>query len=152
MIHDVLYSSANCEWETPPELYAELDRQYGFTLDVAASVKNHLCERYFTKESDGLAQSWRTTGAVWCNPPYGRDIIKWARKAYYESLGGQTIVMFLPARTDTRWFHEYVYPYAEIVFLRGRQYFRIDGKMSGRAPFPSMIAIYNGRTYDTQRA
>ena len=150
MIHRALFSSANCEWETPPELFEELDRKYHFTLDVAATDANHLCERYYTRETDGLAQSWQTDGAVWCNPPYGKDIVKWVRKAYYESRGGQTIVMLIPARVDTRWFHEYVYHRAELVFLRGRLRYGTNGTPAkNSAAFPSMVVIYNGKEEKT---
>lgn len=141
---ETLFSSASMEWETPPGIFAVLNREFHFTLDVAASEKNHLCERYFTKETDGLSQSWQTDGAVWCNPPYGRDIIKWVRKAHDEAQTGQVIVMLLHARTDTRWFHEYVYPFAKLVFLRGRLKFGLNGEPGKvNAPFPSMIAVYN---------
>lgn len=85
---ETLFSSVNMEWETPPELFRRLDEQYHFTLDVAATAENALCERYYTQETDGLSQSWQTNGAVWCNPPYGRNITKWVWKAYHESRGG----------------------------------------------------------------
>ena len=85
---EVLFSSRNCEWETPPELFRELDNEFHFTLDTASSDDNCLCDKHYTPEQDGLMQSWQTDGAVWCNPPYGRDIGKWVRKAYHESLGG----------------------------------------------------------------
>jgi hypothetical protein len=85
---ETLFSSVNMEWETPPELFAELDKEFHFTLDVAATAENALCERYYTKETDGLSQSWQTDGVVWCNPPYGRSVAKWVRKAYLESMGG----------------------------------------------------------------
>ena len=78
---ETLFSSATAEWETPPEIFAEYDRKYHFALDVAATDDNALCERYYTKEIDGLSQSWKADGSVWCNPPYGHGIIKWVRKA-----------------------------------------------------------------------
>ena len=143
---ETLFSTASVEWETPPELFAELDKRYHFTLDVAATAENALCERYYTQETDGLSQPWVTVGAVWCNPPYGRDIIKWVRKAYYESRGGQTIVMLIPARVDTQWFHEYVYHKAELIFLRGRLRYGINGvPAKNLAAFPAMIVVYNGK-------
>ena len=88
MIKDTLFSSAYDEWETPRDFFSTLDREFHFTLDVASSDKNALCENHFTKEQDGLKQSWKTSGTVWCNPPYGRGIDKWMRKAYEESRGG----------------------------------------------------------------
>lgn len=142
---ETLFSSVNMEWETPPELFRRLDEQYHFTLDVAATAENALCERYYTKETDGLSQSWQTDGAVWCNPPYGKDIIKWVRKAYYESHGGQTIVMLIPARVDTKWFHDWVYHKAELRFIRGRLHYGLNGiPAKNYAAFPAMIVIYNG--------
>ena len=141
---DALFSSASVEWETPPEIFAEYDRKYHFTLDVAATKENALCSRYYTKETDGLSRPWQTDGAVWCNPPYGKDIVKWVRKAYEESRKGQTIVMLVPARTDTRWFHDFILGKAEVRFIRGRLYFKVNGVKQDRAPFPSIIVIYNG--------
>ena len=142
---DALFSSASVEWETPPELFDEYNRRFNFTLDVAATDKNALCDRYYPRDTDGLSQSWQTDGAVWCNPPYGKDIIKWVRKAYEESRRGQTIIMLIPARTDTKWFHDYVYHKADLVFLRGRLRYGVNGVPSkNSAAFPSMIVIYNG--------
>lgn len=147
MIERALYSSARMDWGTPPELFAALDREFGFTLDAAANERNAKCAKFFTPETDGLKQSWKTDGAVWCNPPYGKEIEKWVRKAFVDSGGGQTVVMLIPARTDTKWFHRWVYGKAEIRFLRGRlKYRNADGAEENRAPFPSMVVIYRGRT------
>lgn len=142
---ETLFSSANCEWETPKELFEKLDKEYYFHLDVAATNENALCERYYTQETNGLLQSWDVQiGSVWCNPPYGKDIIKWVEKAYTESFTGVPIVMLIPARTDTRWFHNFVYHKAKIVFLRGRLHYGMNGIPSRHpAAFPSMLAIYN---------
>lgn len=146
---ETLFSSRSEEWETPPGLFAELNKKYHFTLDVAATDENALCERYYTREKDGLSQSWQTEGAVWCNPPYGRDIEKWMRKAYKESRRGQTIVTLIPARTDMQWFHKYVYPYAKLVFIKGRLHYGAGGVPSkNAAAFPSMIAIFNDKEND----
>ena len=90
-------------WETPQWLFDELNEKYHFDLDVCATPKNAKCERFFTQEQDGLAQEW--TGNVWCNPPYGRQIGKWVKKAYESK--AHIVVMLLPARTDTGWFHDY---------------------------------------------
>mgnify|MGYP003507954173 FL=1 len=142
---ETLFSSANCEWETPKELFEKLDKEYYFYLDVAATNENALCERYYTQETNGLLQSWDVQiGSVWCNPPYGKDIIKLVEKAYTESFTGVPIVMLIPARTDTRWFHNFVYHKAKIVFLRGRLHYGMNGIPSQQpAAFPSMLAIYN---------
>ena len=128
-------SAVRSDWETPRELFQALDAEFHFTLDVCATEKNHKCERYFTPEQDGLSQNWG--GQVcWCNPPYGREIADWVKKATESSA---TVVMLLPARTDTKWFHDFVYGKAEVRFLRGRV--RFVGA-DAAAPFPSMIVIF----------
>lgn len=84
-------------------------------------------------------------GAVFCNPPYGREVGKWVRKAYEEAQRGATVVLLIPARTDTTYFHDYIYGRAEIRFVRGRLRFTDEeGKAYTAAPFPSMVVIYNG--------
>ena len=123
------------EWETPQYLFNELDEEFRFTLDAAASEKNHKCEKFFTKRQDGLKQDWGGH-TVWCNPPYGRAIAKWVEKATESKA---TVVMLLPARTDTKWFHEYIYGRAEIRFIKGRVRF---GNSKQNAPFPSMIVVF----------
>jgi len=138
-MNPVLFSSKKTEWETPQALFDELDREFGFTLDVCALPENAKCDLFFTPETDGLSQSWK--GHIcWMNPPYGKEIGRWVEKAYRESKqNGTTVVCLLPARTDTRWFHDYIYGKAEIRFLRGRIKF-VGAENS--APFPSMIVIY----------
>lgn len=138
---DVHFSSNSNEWETPKELFQELDQKYNFTLDPCATPENAKCAKYYTKEQDGLAHSWGGE-TVFCNPPYGREIGKWVKKCYEESRHA-TIVMLIPARTDTAYFHDYIYGKAEITFLRGRLKFERDGAPSQPAPFPSMIVEYS---------
>ena len=132
-----MFSSASDLWETPQEFFDKLNDEFHFNLDVCALPENAKCARYYTPEMDGLSQPW--TGTVWCNPPYGRKIGEWVRRGYWASLSGNTVVMLLPARTDTRWFHNYVYERAEIRYVRGR--LRFGGAKNG-APFPSMVVIY----------
>jgi site-specific DNA-methyltransferase (adenine-specific) len=101
---NVHFSSATPEWETPQALFDELSHIFGgFTLDPCATTQNAKCTRFFTREDDGLSQPW--TGKVFVNPPYGREIGKWVRKAYEESQNGALVVCLLPARVDTRWWH-----------------------------------------------
>lgn len=134
-----LFSSQRSDWETPQDLFERLDEEFHFTLDPAASEECHKCSRFFTEEQDGLLQPW-TGERVFCNPPYGRKIGDWAKKACEEAQNPDTIVvMLLPARTDTRWFHRYIYGKAEIRFLKGRLKF---GKAKNSAPFPSMVVIW----------
>ena len=135
----VMFSSRSDDWETPHELFDKLNLEFEFCLDVCANKDNAKCSNYYTKEIDGLKQPWR--GTCWCNPPYGREINKWVTKASIESKSGSTVVMLLPARTDTKWFHEYIYNKAEIRFIRGRIKF---GGHKNNAPFPSMVVIFRG--------
>lgn len=137
---DALYSSKTDEWETPQAFFDELNREFSFDLDVCATGSNAKCNRYYSLEEDGLRQPW--FGRVWCNPPYGNKIPLWLQKASDEILAtAELIVMLIPARTDTRWFHEYVYnkPGIEIRFVKGRLKF---GGAEYNAPFPSMIVIF----------
>ena len=139
---EVMFSSQTDEWETPQDFFNELDKEFHFDLDVCATSDNTKCEVYFTREADGLKQDWRLHGnCCYMNPPYGREIGKWVEKAYQESRNGIRIVCLLPARTDTKWFHKYIYHKAEIRFIRGRL------KFSGakyNAPFPCMVVIFRG--------
>lgn len=137
--HGGMFSSTTDEWATPQGFFDELDEEFHFTLDPAASEENHKCETFFTKEQNGLDRSWGGYTAF-CNPPYGREIEKWVQKAWAEhEKHGDTIVMLLPARTDTQWFHKYIYGKAEIRFVRGRLKF---GGAAWNAPFPSMVVIF----------
>lgn len=141
-----LLSSKNMCWCTPQEFFDKLNDEFNFVLDAAASDKTAKCELYYTPETDGLSQSWNCGGAVFCNPPYGREIGKWVKKAYEESKWGYPIVLLIPARTDTSYFHSYIYGKAEIRFIRGRLRFTDDnGNSADPAPFPSMIVVYNGK-------
>jgi site-specific DNA-methyltransferase (adenine-specific) len=137
--HDLsgLFSSATDEWETPQELFDNVSWIFGgLDLDVCATRANAKCARFFTKADDGLAQRWE--GKVFMNPPYGRSIPLWVRKAYEESLKGALVVCLLPARTDTRWWQDYARR-GQVWFLRGRLKF---GKAKNSAPFPSAIVIF----------
>lgn len=138
-ISEALYSSQTDMWETPQDLFDDLDREFHFDLDVCAIPENAKCKKFYTPEQDGLSQPW--DGTCWCNPPYGRDIGKWVRRALFASVGGATVVMLLPARTDTKWFHDYIYKRAEIRFVKGRLKF---GNSKNSAPFPSMIVVFRG--------
>lgn len=139
MNDNVLFSSKSNDWSTPQELFDALDKRFQFTLDVCASDKNAKVKRYFTRELDGLGQSWGGE-RCWMNPPYGREIGPWVEKARREGERGALVVGLLPARTDTAWFHEHVYRAAtEIRFLKGR--LKFEGAAAS-APFPSMIAVW----------
>ena len=131
-----LYSSATDLWSTPPATFADLDAEFHFETDVCALPENAKCARYYTPEIDGLAQEWR--GACWMNPPYGREIGHWVRKAYESARDGATVVCLVPARTDTAWWHDYAAK-GEVRFIRGRLKF---GGSKNSAPFPSAVVIF----------
>jgi phage N-6-adenine-methyltransferase len=138
---DLMFSSKTDEWETPQDLFNELNKEFDFGIDVCANESNKKCNTYFDRAKDGLKQYWFLWKSIWMNPPYGREIGKWVEKAYETSLKGSTVVCLLPARTDTRWFHQYILGKAEIRFIKGRLKF---GGSKNSAPFPSMIVIYKG--------
>lgn len=133
-----MMSSETPEWATPQKLFDELDAEFQFTLDPCSTHENAKCELHYTKEDDGLSKNWGGQ-RVFCNPPYGRELSKWVKKCYDESHNGAFVVMLIPSRTDTAWFHDYIYGKAEIRFIRGRIKF---GDSRINAPFPSMVVIY----------
>ena len=139
-MNKVLFSSNSDEWSTPQNIYSSLNTEFGFNLDPCATNENHKCERYFTKEQNGLLQNWGGY-TVFCNPPYS-CIAKWVEKAYREAQqDNTTVVLLIPARTDTRYFHDFIMHRSEIRFIRERL------KFSGHensAPFPSMVVIFRG--------
>ena len=137
---------------TDPQFFAKLDEEFGFTLDVAASRENAKCERFFTKEDNGLAQSWAGE-RVWCNPPFS-NILPWVEKAWAEAGTAQAIVMLVPAnRTEQRWWQDFVEPYRDrpgtsltVQFLRGRMRFVNAGKEgigpNERPPFGCCLLMW----------
>lgn len=140
---EVHYSSKSNEWATPQKLFDELNEEFNFTLDPCATDENAKCNKHFTIEDDGLSKDW-SKDVVFMNPPYGREIKKWIKKAYEESLNGATVVCLIPARTDTTYWHDFIFDKADdIRFLRGRLKF---GNSKNSAPFPSAIVLYRGLT------
>lgn len=139
MITKGMLTSKRNNWETPQKLFDELNKEFNFTIDAAADAENRKCERYYTKQENALEKSWKNE-RVFLNPPYGRELPKWVKKAAEEAKNKNTIiVMLIPARTDTKWFHDYIYKKAEIRFIKGRLKFGDGGK---DAPFPSMVVIF----------
>lgn len=135
------YMSNRMDGETPTDLFAKLDDEFHFTLDAASSEKNHKCRKYYTSEDSAFDHGWQGE-TIFCNPPYGRAIADWVRKCSMEASYKDTlVVMLLPARTDTSWFHDYILNRAEVRFLRGRLKFETDGIPGGSAPFPSMVVV-----------
>lgn len=138
-----LFTSLRGDWQTPPELYAELNAEFDFTFDPCPPVAPE-----FEMRQDGLTTAW-APHRVFCNPPYGREIGKWVRKAWDEAQKGALVVLLVPARTDTAWWHDYCAK-GEVRFLRGRIRFWRDGKQGDPAPFPSAVVVFRpqGRAYD----
>lgn len=135
-------ATGRTDWETPLDFFKEYDDFFHFTVDVCADTSNHKVHKYYDLEKDGLAQDW-SKDTCWCNPPYGRGLIdKWVKKASEESQQGATVVMLLPNRTSTAWFHDYIYQKDSVgvQFMRGR--LRFVGA-DGSAMFGSMIVIFH---------
>lgn len=130
----VHFSSKTDLHSTPQDFFDRQNEKHNFTIDVCADETNSKCERYFSKGCNGLIQPWG--GEVcWMNPPYGREIGKWMKKAY-ES--GVKVVCLVPSRTDTAWWHDYAMK-GEIEFIRGRLKF---GGAKNSAPFPSAVVVF----------
>ena len=135
-----MFSSTTDLSATPQAFFDELDREFHFDLDPCANADNHKCSDYYTEADDGLSKDWQGR-RVFCNPPYGRAIAAWVKKCHDEAQKPETlVVMLIPARTDTSYFHDYIYHKAELRFIRGRLHFN-DAPQG--APFPSMIVIFN---------
>ena len=139
-INTGMLSSKTDMWSTPQAFYDDCNPIYHFDVDVCATAENALCAKFYSPEDDGLSKEWR--GVCWMNPPYGREISKWMKKAYESSLHGVTVVCLVPARTDTAWWHEYAMK-GEIEFIRGRLKF---GGSKNSAPFPSAVVVFQ-RSY-----
>lgn len=139
---NVHYSSNSVEWETPKDFFDKLNSEFRFTLDVCANAQNAKCKHFYSIEEDGLKKSWK--GSCWMNPPYGRKISAWIKKAYESSLSGALVVCLIPARTDTSYWHNYVMK-GEVRFIRGRLRF---GGCKNSAPFPSAVIIFRPKMAD----
>lgn len=142
-----MYSSQSDQWETPQSFFDVLNNRFNFTLDPCCVPSSAKCSIYFTPEDDGLAKSWEGH-TVFMNPPYGRVIGQWVKKAREEAeQHGITVVCLLPARTDTRWWQDNIWSeesgqhpsVKEIQFIRGRLKF---GNSENSAPMPSVVVVY----------
>jgi len=140
-LNKALFNSGRDDWETPQDLFDELDREFSFTLDPCATAETAKCSNYFTLSEDGLTQDW-TGEIVFCNPPYNRKQDAWVKKCCEHGTNGGIAVMLLPARTDTARFHDLILGKAEIRFIRGRLTF---AGARNPAPFPSMLVIFRGK-------
>jgi phage N-6-adenine-methyltransferase len=148
-LNKVHFSSNSNEWATPFELFKRIEGICGkFDLDPCCTALNAKCHTYFTKEDDGLSQPWGAR-RVFVNPPYGREIGKWIRKAWQEWYKrGTRVVCLIPSRTDTKWWHEYCMDATKIIFIEGRIKFELDGKKMFPAPFPSCLVIFEEEFLD----
>jgi len=133
---EIMFSSASDMWATPVNFFQKLNEVFRFDTDVCATQENSKCEIFFSPEQDGLKQEW--TGNCWMNPPYGRCIGQWVKKAYLSGKNGATVVCLLPARTDTKWWHDYC-RHGEIHFVSGRLKF---GESKNSAPFPCVLVVF----------
>jgi phage N-6-adenine-methyltransferase len=155
MNREIMFSSKSDEWETPQELFDKLNKVFNFTLDPCSTHENAKCNKYYTKEDNGLSKDW-SGEIVFCNPPYGNSISKWVEKCYKEGLKAVTVVMLIPSRTDTKWQHKYIFNNAKVIcFIKGRLKFinrllpsyKEDGNFNiSSAPFPSQIVVFGNIT------
>ena len=139
---DLMFSSKTAQWATPQDFFDKLNDEFNFTLDPCADDVNHKCQKYFTEQQDGLIQDWAGE-IVFCNPPYGREIKHWVKKCFDEVFLGNCpcAVMLIPARTDTKWFHQYIYkkPNVDVNYIEGQLKF---GNSKNAAPFASMVVVF----------
>ena len=136
-INQGLFTSNTDMWTTPLDFFNKLNEEFKFETDVCAIESNAKCKKFFTPEMNGLKQEW--TGVCWMNPPYGRGIGEWIKKAYESSLNGATVVCLIPSRTDTKWWHDYCMK-GEVRLVKGRLKF---GDSKNSAPFPSAVVIFS---------
>jgi hypothetical protein len=141
MLSEALFSSKTDQWETPQSFFDELNKEFHFTLDPCADEHNYKCKKFFTREQNGLLQDWGGD-SVFVNPPYGKEIYQWVEKCYWEGHKENTVVVLLiPARTDTKYFHDFILNRSEVRFVKGRLKF---GDSNNSAPFPSMVVVFRG--------
>ena len=139
----VMFSSKSNDWATPQDFYNQLDAEFEFTLDPCASQSSAKCASFYTADDDGLSKDWEGH-TVFMNPPYGRKIGNWIQKAYEEGEKSNTrVVALIPARTDTKYWHNYCMKASEIRFVKGRLKFG-QGNTKNSAPFPSAVVIFSG--------
>jgi phage N-6-adenine-methyltransferase len=147
---DTFKTSSDDTWTTPRNFYDRLNEEFSFSLDAAAMKSSALCDNWFGPDhddpnlTDAFVMDWSQytpSKTVWLNPPYGRSIKNWLNKANYEATKrGLTVVCLVPARTDTKWWHDYCIQH-EIRFIKGRLKF---GNQKNSAPFPSAIVVMRG--------
>lgn len=146
-LRKAMVSSNTNEWETPQKLFDELNKEFHFTLDPCANIKNRKCKKYYNSRDDGLLKEWNKN-IVFMNPPYGGNTKEWIKKAYYESRKGCIVVCLIVSSTDRSYWHDYIFPFAsQIRFVRGRLKF---GNSKTTAPFASAIIIFSKNIYNNK--
>lgn len=141
--HGVHFTNKSDRWSTPDGFYTKLNDEFGFTLDACASHDNAKCKKYFDEKANGLEQDWQKA-TVFMNPPYS-NAAAWMAKAREEARKGATVVCLVPARVDTKWWHDSVMGQddkgcaQEVRLVRGR--LKFSGAKDG-APFPSAVVVY----------
>jgi phage N-6-adenine-methyltransferase len=143
MNKDLLFSSDKMDWGTPQDFFDKLHEEFIFDIDVCASDWNAKLLDYWTVADDALSLDW-TGLRCFMNPPYGRELKVWIKKAYEESLKGALVVALIPARTDTSYFHDYIFGKAEVRFIRGMIKFERPEGAADAAPFPSAVVVWRG--------
>jgi len=140
----LMFSSKSNEWATPQDFYNKLNAEFGFTLDPCATPTTAKCASYYTSDDDGLSKDW-SGHTVFMNPPYGRKQKDWIEKAFQEGeKSGTTVVALVPARTDTKAWHNYCMKASEIRFVKGRLKFGQGRSKTNSAPFPSAVVVFSG--------
>ncbi len=143
MSYDFMFSSETDTWATPQDFFNKLHAVFRFETDVCALPENAKCEHYYTPDENGLDQTWQ--GICWMNPPYGRGITEWIAKAYRSAKeNGATVVCLVPAKVDTRWWHQYC-AMGEVFFVKGRLKF---GDSKNCAPFPNAVVVFRPKVSD----
>lgn len=139
------YNGNGRHWATPPEIISPLEAEFQFTLDPCCTPATAKAPRYFTEADDGLSQSWAGE-RVFMNPPYGREIYAWTKKAREEAAKGALVVGLLPASCDLAWWHEDVVGHAEVRYIRGRVRFLTDGRYRASGFFASVIVVWRPKS------
>lgn len=144
---NTLFSSVKMDWATPQGFFDRLNNRYAFNLDPCASANNAKCKRFFTEDDDGLSKDWSEGASednpvsAFVNPPYGRKIKDWVKKCFEESRNPHTkVVLLIPSRTDTKYWHDYCMKADHIYFVKGRLKF---GESKNSAPFPSAVVVFD---------
>lgn len=138
------YNGDGRHWATPPEIFNPLHREFNFTLDPCADIESAKCERFYTEAQDGLSKSWAEQ-RVFMNPPYGKEVYAWTRKAREEAERGALVVGLLPASCDLKWWHDDVVRHAEVRYIRGRVRFITGGPYRASGFFASVVVIWYPR-------